>query len=141
MLKNILIPTDFSEPAQNAQLYAIDLAQKFDAKLTLLQVYGVPTSFGIDKARFPLAELGRAAQDTLDEAVAKTRAQLPTTSGHIAVGDPREQILAYAKESGADLIVIGTHARRGIAHLLLGSVAEWVVRLSPIPVLTCHSDN
>jgi nucleotide-binding universal stress UspA family protein len=141
MLKNILIPTDFGEAAQNAQLYAIDLAQKFDAKLTLLHVYGVPTSYASDKVHWPLAELAQQAQHTLDLEVEKTRAQLPTTQGHIEVGDPRERILAYAQRSGVDLIVLGTHGRRGLAHLLMGSVAERVVRLSPVPVLTCHSTS
>jgi nucleotide-binding universal stress UspA family protein len=55
------------------------------------------------------------------------------------VGDPREGILKYTKESDADLLVIGTHGRRGIAHLVLGSVAEWLVRTAPLPVLTVSS--
>jgi len=141
MFKHILVSTDFGEPAQQAQQYAVELAQRSGSKLTLLHVYGVPTDYHADKEKWPLAEHGRAAQAALDEAVAKLRAVLPAADGHIEVGDPRERILAYAKQADVDLIVVGTHGRRGFAHLLLGSVAEWVVRMSPIPVLTVSTKH
>lgn len=136
MFKHLVVPTDFGEPAQAALDFAIDLAKTYDAKLTLLHVYGVPTVYYPDAVSWPLEELGRAAQASLDAAVAKTRERYSKTDGHVEVGDPREAILKFAKESGADLLVIGTHGRRGLAHLVLGSVAEWLVRMAPLPVLT-----
>ena len=136
MFKHILVPTDFGEPSQLALQYAIGLAQKFEAKLTLLHVYGIPTVYYPDTVSWPLEQLGKAAQASLDNAVSDARRVLPQTDGKGEVGDPRDRILAYAKLGGADLIVVGTHGRRGVAHLVLGSVAEWVVRMSPIPVLT-----
>jgi nucleotide-binding universal stress UspA family protein len=68
--------------------------------------------------------------------VANVRERFPNTQGRVEIGDPRERILKFTKESGGDLLVIGTHGRRGIAHIVLGSVAEWLVRMSPVPVLT-----
>jgi nucleotide-binding universal stress UspA family protein len=136
MIKHIVVAIDFGEPAQAALSYAIGLAQKFGAKLTLLHVYGIPTVYYPDSVAWPLEDLAKAAQATLDAEVAKVRASVPSAEGHTEVGDPRERILAFAKDSGADLLVLGTHGRRGLAHLVLGSVAEWVVRASPLPVLT-----
>lgn len=141
MFKHLLVPTDFGESAQAALDLAIELAKTYEAKLTLLHVYGVPTVYYPDAVSWPLEELGRAAQTSLDSAVAQVRARYNNTQGHVAVGDPREAILKYAKESGADLLIIGTHGRRGIAHLVLGSVAEWLVRTSPLPVLTVSMKN
>jgi len=136
MIKHILMPTDFGEPAHVALEYAIDLAKKYGAKLTLLHVYGIPTVYYPDDVDWPLAQLGKAAQASLDAEVAATRTELPSAVGHIEVGDPRDRIIAYAQEAHADLIVIGTHGRRGLAHFLLGSVAEWVLRMATVPVLT-----
>lgn len=145
MFKHLVVPTDFGEPAQAALNFAIDLATKYEAKLTLLHVYGVPTVYYPDAVSWPLEELGKAAQTSLDTAVAQVRARWPNTHGHVEVGDPRESILKFANESSADLLVIGTHGRRGIAHLVLGSVAEWLVRMAPLPVLTvsmrAHQDK
>lgn len=139
MFKHLVVPTDFGEPAQAALNFAVDLAKKYEAKLTLLHVYGVPTVYYPDAVSWPLEELGKAAQTSLDTAVAQVRARWPNTQGNVEVGDPRESILKFAKESDADLLVIGTHGRRGIAHLVLGSVAEWLVRMSPLPVLTVRA--
>lgn len=136
MFKHLVVPTDFGEPAQAALNFAIELAKTYEAKLTLLHVYGVPTVYYPDSVAWPLEELGRAAQTSLDTAVAQVRERHKNTYGQVEVGDPREAILKFAKESNADLLVIGTHGRRGIAHLVLGSVAEWLVRMAPLPVLT-----
>ena len=136
MFKHLVVPTDFGEPAQAALSFAIELAKTYEAKLTLLHVYGVPTVYYPDSVAWPLEELGRAAQTSLDTSVAQVRERYNNVQGHVEVGDPREAILKFAKESSADLLVIGTHGRRGIAHLVLGSVAEWLVRMAPVPVLT-----
>lgn len=136
--KNILVPTDFSEPAEQAVEMAISLALKFDAKLTLLHVYSVPTSYyGYGEGlHWPVEDLAREAQKALDEALAKLKEHYPRAERALHSGNPTERILAVAKDRGIDLIVMGTHGRRGVRHVLLGSVAEKVVRRSPAPVLT-----
>lgn len=141
MYKHILMPTDFGEPAARAQQYAVDMAQQVGARLTLLHVHGVPTAFHADREKWPLAELGQAAQAALERAVGEIRRVHTATEGRIEVGDPRERILAFAEQAGADLIVIGTHGRTGLSHLILGSVAERVVRTSRVPVLTVRFDK
>jgi nucleotide-binding universal stress UspA family protein len=134
MFKHIILATDFGPHAEHAQAYALDVAQKCGAKLTLLHVYGVPVvSYG-DEIAWPLAELGKAAQAALDKAVARARETLPNVQGHVVVGEPRNSIVDHATEVGADLIVLGTHARQGLAHAVLGSVAESIVRSAPMPV-------
>lgn len=136
--KNILVPTDFSEPAEQATEMAISLALKFDTKLTLLHVHFVPTSYyGYGEGLYwPVEDLAREAQKALDEALAKLKERYPRAEGVLDSGNPSEQILSVAKDRGIDLIVMGTHGRRGLKHVLLGSVAEKVVRRSPVPVLT-----
>ncbi len=87
---------------------------------------------------WPTDELAKAAKKELEASMtlAKTKANYSNIEPLLASGPPWEQILQVAKERGADLIVMGTHGRRGLSHALLGSVAEKVVRISPIPVLT-----
>lgn len=135
--QNILVPTDFSEPAERAAQFAAVFAEKFDAKLTLLHVWETPSTYdygqGLD---WPTEELARQAQKSLDVALAKLREALPRAQGRVVPGVALERILAEAKDMNADLIVMGTHGRRGLSHVFLGSVAERVVRRSPIPVLT-----
>jgi universal stress protein A len=149
IFKNILVPTDFGEPAGQALEMAIELARKFEAKLTLLHVHSIPTTYGHGEVHLPVEELAREARKTLDDALGKVKeryarvdAVLETTRAVDAVletGNASERILAVAKDCAADLIVMGTHGRRGLSHVLLGSVAEKVVRGSPIPVLTAGS--
>lgn len=136
MFKHLIAATDFGDPATAALDLAIDLAATYQAQLTLLHIYGVPAVYYPDAVTWPLEELGKVAQTSLDTAVAHTRERWPNTDGKLEVGDPREAILKVAKDTGADLLVIGTHGRTGLAHLVLGSVAERLVRMSSIPVLT-----
>jgi nucleotide-binding universal stress UspA family protein len=137
VFKHILIPTDFGEASQAALDLARSLAVKFDAKLTLAHAYTIPVT-GYDGLglTWPVDELQRAAKTALDDAFAKARELYPKTESVLLCGEPWQQILDVAKERGADLIVMGTHGRRGLSRVFLGSVAEKVVRLSPIPVLT-----
>jgi len=84
----------------------------------------------------PIEDVTREARATLDAAVAKIRERYPNVDGVLAHGEPWKEILNAAKTHKADLIVMGTHGRRGLSRVFLGSVAERVVRLSPVPVLT-----
>jgi nucleotide-binding universal stress UspA family protein len=134
--QHILVPTDFSESAAEAADYAVELAKSFDANLTLLHVHEFPVYAYATGIYLPTVDLFAAAKTATAEATGQLKARWQKTDGLIAEGFPWEQIIDVAKERGADLIVMGTHGRRGISRALLGSVAEKVVRMAPIPVLT-----
>jgi universal stress protein A len=138
--KNILVPTDMSEGAEEALDFACELAQKFGATVHLVNVIGIPT--------LGVPELGIALTSTMidgmvrdNEKALRELAARKTACGNIGqvllrTGDARDQICQTAKEIGADLIVMGTHGRRGVTRALLGSVTEAIVRSAPCPVLT-----
>jgi nucleotide-binding universal stress UspA family protein len=140
--KHLLVPTDFGEAAGHALDLAIALAAPSEAKITLLHTCWIPPMAyaGLDSGGmyWPTDELAKAAKKELEAAItlAKTKGSYFRIEPLLVTGTPWEQILNAAKERGADLIVMGTHGRRGLAHAFLGSVAEKVVRLSPVPVLT-----
>jgi nucleotide-binding universal stress UspA family protein len=140
-IKRILVPTDFSPTAEAALTYAIEFARKFGATVTLLHVFDDPfVTGGVFSAEYVpmpqemrndiLADLRRR----LDDAVA--RSGYSEATPQLLVGPTAKTIVAAAQERGDDLIVMGTHGRGGVAHLLLGSVAERVVRTAGCPVLT-----
>jgi nucleotide-binding universal stress UspA family protein len=137
MFRHILVPTDFSEPASRALEFAISLASKFDSKLTLLHASWLPPSAYATAAGiyWPTDELERAAKKELETLMPKVIERCRGAQGIVLMGEPSLTILDVAKERSCDLIVMGTHGRRGLARVFLGSVAEKVVRLSPIPVL------
>ena len=141
-LKRVLVPTDFSEFSRTALTYGCEFAAAFGAELHLLHVVqdvvGLVPEPGL---AFPppgnyMAELQASAEQAL--------ARLPGIPGMEGLnvaratrqGAPFVEIIRYARESDVDLIVLGTHGRTGLAHVLLGSVAERVVRKAPCPVLT-----
>jgi nucleotide-binding universal stress UspA family protein len=136
-ISRILVPTDFSETADEALEYARKLGGHIGASLHLLHVLHEPLL-----AEGLTAETNmRGAPSLCDEAVDAARARLAYRSAGAAsfeftVGEAVANIVAYASRLNADLIVMGTNGRTGIAHLLLGSVAEQVVRTAPCPVVT-----
>jgi nucleotide-binding universal stress UspA family protein len=135
--KTILVATDFSEPADAAVAYAVALAEKLDAKLYLLNAITIPI--------YGIADIGIAvAASTIDALVAENQKALDATIKKYApakiepllrTGDARELIVQTAVDVGAELIVTGTHGRRGLKRALLGSVAEAVLRHAHCPVL------
>ena len=141
-LTRILVPTDFSAASAAALKYALPLADVFGAELHVLHVLDVAAAqyFAAEMAMVPTpaieaeaharADAELAALLTRDE-VARYRARLITVRGA-----PFASIVSYAREANIDLIVMGTHGRGAMAHLLIGSVAENVVRKAPCPVLT-----
>lgn len=142
-LKKILVPTDFSEHSAKAMRYGAELAAKFGAELHLLHaIETTPTMYG-DGAYFPPeteAELEAAAVKQLNDLKLDVTADLQVVrlAKH---GHPFVEVIRYAKNSEIDLIVIGTHGRGAIAHMLLGSVAEKVVRKAPCPVLAVRDEE
>jgi nucleotide-binding universal stress UspA family protein len=135
-VKHILVPTDFEESADQALELALELAAKLDAKLTVMHAYALPPVGYATAIPWPITELESAARRALDGVLERARKKRPDVDGALVMGNPWDQVLDVAKQRGADLIVMGTHGRRGIARVLIGSTAEKVVRLSPIPVLT-----
>jgi nucleotide-binding universal stress UspA family protein len=137
--KHILVPTDFSPSSEAAIDTAIDLAQRFDAKVTLLHVWQLPI-YPYMEAMMNMAaltgEVERGATEALEKQVQQVRGRFPGVQSALQMGLPWQAILELVKAQQVDLVVMGTHGRRGFEHLMLGSVAEKVVRLSPVPVLT-----
>jgi nucleotide-binding universal stress UspA family protein len=142
-LKQILVATDFSEPSDAALAYGRELARTFDADLTVLHVAEnlAARSFGADGIAFTSAELQADVEDMARSRVAALLvgdANLGIRSTGVVVtgNSPAATVTAYAEQQNIDLIVMGTHGRGAVAHLLMGSVAERVVRTAPCPVLT-----
>jgi len=136
---HVLVPIDFSPYAEQALAYAITIAQKLQARVTLLHVIQPPLVAGADMGAWPsptfLQELETAI--TRDMAGYLARVTAAGLAGEIVIvhGVPFQEILDTAKARQVDLIIMGTHGRTGLSHILLGSVAERVVRLAPCPVL------
>jgi nucleotide-binding universal stress UspA family protein len=140
-LKRILVPHDFSETAQAALDYALDLAEKVGASVTVVHAYEYPM-LTYPEGPAVTAELMRqvqgAAAGALDAVVSRAKRPAVAVDGALREGPAWSEILAAADHAKADLIVVGTHGRRGLSRALLGSVAEKLVRASPCPVLTVH---
>jgi nucleotide-binding universal stress UspA family protein len=137
--KRVLVPTDFGEASSRAVDLAITLAEKFESHVTLVHSTALPTSALSAYAEglyWPTEEMSRAAQKELDAAVSKARRRYPSAEGVLVNLEPWQAILDLAEKDRADLIVMGTHGRKGISRVFLGSVAERVVRFSRIPVMT-----
>lgn len=149
--RTILVPHDFSSSANHAAAIARDEAKAHGGRLLLLHVVDLPLDLGPDT----MLIVGREA----DGPVSMRHYVMSGAEGHlrdlaerlaqdgvaaevfVRVGKPEEEILRFATEHAADVIVMGTHGRTGIRHLIAGSVAERVVRMSGVPVLTIrHPD-
>jgi nucleotide-binding universal stress UspA family protein len=135
-IKHLLVPTDFSETAERALFVGIDLARMFGARVTLLHVWTIPATAYSEGIYFPVDEVERAAREALEEVHARARREYPNVDAVLRLGLDYMQILEVVKEHDVDFVCMGTHGRRGLTRLLLGSVAEKVVRLCPVPVLT-----
>ena len=138
--KKIVVATDFGPESDRAMQYAIELAKKFDAGLYVVHGFVIPAMPG-PEAGLPLppdviTSMERAAKKGLDEVVTRYGKSGVPVEAHLKWEDPRHAVVDAAKELKADLVVIGTHGRKGLKRALLGSVAESVVRFAPCPVLT-----
>jgi nucleotide-binding universal stress UspA family protein len=143
MFNQILVPTDFSPPSEAALEYARILAAKFGSSLRILHVIDDPTASSdfvadgfapsTEDIRTALLEQARTRLDGVMNQVDRTRYHAHADA---VLGMPAAAIVDYAAATHASLIVMGTHGRTGLAHLLMGSVAEQVVRTAPCPVLT-----
>ena len=143
VLKRILVATDFGEAAAVALTYGRDLARTFGASLDVVHVCDnvIARGFGVDGFTVDYSnlqgEIEASARKHLDALLDdEDRAMLKAKPVLLISGAPAIAIVEYAKRLQADLILLGTHGRGAVAHFLMGSVAERVVRLAPCPVLT-----
>jgi nucleotide-binding universal stress UspA family protein len=140
-IQRILVPHDFSDTADRALAFALDLAEKLGASVTVMHAYEVPT-YGYPGGPAMSAEtagqIERAARTALEGVATRARRPGVDVGTVLRQGFPWSEIVALAAEGKASLVVMGTHGRRGFARMLLGSVAEKVVRMAPCPVLTVH---
>lgn len=139
-IRSILCPIDFSDGSSRATDYAAGLAEKLGAQIHVLHVYTLPM-LEPHQGRSPLSpELIAQMTDDAARGTTKIASGLKErgleATPHVGDGAPYAEIVRFAKGLKVDLIAMGTHGRTGMNHLFLGSVAEKVCRLSPIPVLT-----
>ena len=146
-IKKILFATDFSDCARAAQRYAIAFADQFDAELHAIHVLpdvammmpdpgtslALPASYQ--------ADLQKEAEKSLEKAIASPAAGAYKLVRVVRTGNPYYEIVDYAEQNQIDLIVVGTHGRGALLHLLMGSVAEKVVRKANCPVLSVHPNE
>ena len=140
-IRRILFPTDFSEYADHAWSYALTFAQEFGAEVHLLHVVAPPPrlaeayAVNFDPEKMVKALAGEA-NASMDRTVEAAKSWGLIFRREVRVGVDFREIIDYVTKHDIDLIVMATHGRTGLAHALLGSVAEKVVRKSPCPVLT-----
>lgn len=142
-MKNIVVAVDFSNATPGVLEMAGALARAFGAQLRLFHVVEPEpsyTAYGFTPDEFPALhayqeEAKRRAVTKLEELLATVKPDLPSATTQIAEGSPLHALLDYVKESGADFVVLGSHGHGVIASLLLGSVAEGMVRKAAVPTL------
>lgn len=141
-IQKVLVPTDFSKHSEKAVRYGTELAEKFGADLHLLHAVELtPIIYGEGGGyRENVSELETAAVKKLDEVRVENSDEVQVFR-KVITGAPFVEIVRYARDETIDLIVVGTHGRGAIAHMLLGSVAEKVVRQAPCPVLVMRDEE
>jgi nucleotide-binding universal stress UspA family protein len=141
MFKAILFATDFSESSDHAFQYALSLARRFESRLGIIHVISEP----VDLRGFYVPHISfDKLEEEIEQGALKIMEKFCRTHAHdyarlesfVVPGIPYDEIIKKAEEISADLIVVGTHGRTGLDHVLFGSTAEKVVRKSLIPVMT-----
>jgi nucleotide-binding universal stress UspA family protein len=145
-IRRILLPTDFSAYSAAATKYACELVTKFDAELHLLHTLEIhlastPAFFmGLALPKY-IKESRDAAEKSLISVLDPQWSAGRRVVQAVVEGSPKAEIIRYARTHDIDLIVLGTHGRSGLAHVIIGSVAESVVRTAPCPVLTVRPEG
>ena len=147
-ITKILVPVDFSPHAERAFGYATALARRLGAELTLVHVVEDPYATGAWGADAYLPNSAELLQEVIVSAgrelttwTEREAATGLTVKTAVIPGRPAQSIIGHAASEGSDLIVMGTHGRTGLAHAVMGSVAERVLRKAPCPVLTIRADG
>jgi nucleotide-binding universal stress UspA family protein len=140
---HVLVAIDFGASSDRALDLALKVVEGNEAKLTLIHICEIPP-FVLAGVAFTSADVVGgiidAAEHEFEQRLVAVRRRVPRAIGVLRQGAAWEEILGVARASNVDLIVLGTHGRRGLPHALLGSVAEKVVRMAKIPVLTVRGD-
>jgi nucleotide-binding universal stress UspA family protein len=141
--KRICCAVDFSEMSRQAMHEASELARRFGAELTLLHVHEPPPALALDMLASP-ESLAEQSCAEIEQALAGWRAEAEQGAGRyvamaLRVGAPAAEIVQYARGHQSDLLVLGTHGRSGIERLVLGSVAERVIRHAPCAILVVRA--
>ena len=143
LFRKILCPIDFSEHSLAALDVALKVAQQNDATLCLLNVVICPPGpAGLEQV--PMEPYPNLEKERQEQLLNLARERIPATVRYetlVVNGQPAEAVLKATRDLDANLIVMGTHGRKGLSRLVLGSVAERIVRESPTPVLTAHSSD
>jgi universal stress protein A len=143
-IQRILVPVDYSSCSRAALRFASELAQRFEASLDVVHVWDRPSyvSDVVMTTTEPISgkSLIRLIQDNaqhdLDEFLRETTLPGGPVAGRLIAGDPASALIHELKQGKHDMVVVGTHGRTGLSHVLLGSVAEKLARLAPVPVVT-----
>ncbi len=136
--QHILVATDFSPCSEVAIDQAIDMALQYRASLTVVHAFEMRYGYAASVVGQLMIVMQDAAEEQLAKLLERVRARIPGAAGVVRCGSAWEQILDVADKEKIDLIVVGSHGRKGLPRAVLGSVAEKVVRLSPVSVLTVH---
>ena len=143
-LRRILVPTDFSEHSRHALMYGVAFAEKFGAELYLLHVFQDLTVYQPDAVLVgppvvpPVEELTGAARLAVEKVIDELKLEKVQVHAEVREGSPVDEIVQFAQDKDIDLIVIATHGRGWLAHMLMGSISEKIVRKAPCPVMAVH---
>ena len=140
-IKSILFPTDFSEGSSQALQYAVDMAKRYGAKLYVIHViYDIAKATGWYVPHVSMDEMYKDIQEgakkELERFGVEELSGVKDVERSVMTGVPHEEIINFASTNKIDLIIMGTHGRKGIDRILFGSTAAQVVRYAPCPVLT-----
>ena len=140
-IKGILFPTDFSEGSSQALQYAVDLTKKYGAKLYVVHViYDIAKATGWYVPHVSMdqmyKEIQEGAKKELEKFGVEALGEVKNIERTVLTGVPHEELMNFAKKNKIDLIIMGTHGRKGIDRILFGSTAAQIVRFAPCPVLT-----
>jgi nucleotide-binding universal stress UspA family protein len=140
-IKSILFPTDFSEGSSQALQYAVDMTKKYGARLYVVHViYDIAKATGWYVPHVSMDQMYKdieeGAKKELERFGVEELSGLKNLERSVVMGVPHEEIINFAKKNKIDIIVMGTHGRKGIDRILFGSTAAQVVRFAPCPVLT-----
>ncbi len=140
-IRTILVPTDFSEPSEKAARYAAELARRYEAECIVCHVSDIPADLLATSAYYMTGPSEQFIDKVREESQRSLKAFAEKNFGDVPVetvfleGRPFVEIIRCARDRQVDLVVIATHGRTGLKHVLFGSVAEKVVRKAPCPVL------
>jgi len=139
MYDEILVPTDGSPEAEAAVEHAVDIAATYGARIHVLYVVDTSPYATLDATETVVEDLQEEGEEAVEYVTAAAEDAGVETQGTVTTGNVHESITTYAHANDIDLIVMGTHGRRGLDRVLVGSVTERVVRTADAPVLTVRS--